>query len=1206
MSLKRKHNNLTYEFPEGTTEEQINEYFNQLNPEENRGLIKDIGVGAIDGVRDGIQATIGLVEQLGDTLGEKTNIGGIAFGKDAEENFLGLPIDFVSYEEMKERGLKDPIFGKAGVKDAYQLPETADPERATGNITKGMTQFLTGWFSGGKLLKVGKAGLKQNVVRGAVADFQAFDEDTGRLVDIVNEHAPALQNPLFEYLASDENDSFYEARFKNALEGAGLGGAIEGTLRGFRWYKNKKQQAKGEPYNKKQLAEDEKVLNESNIEELITTPKKYKPIKDDVSKDFVKNLDKDLEDGIFNSFRDAQIKFKKGEIKSRDFDNILQDLDISYNFNIKQMLDLDKGGLISEQAFAKAFSKLIKDKKVVLTDEQVESMARQHYHNKPNVLEKDIVELADAIRNAPATVIAMNTYRNFLNNSMKRLANLSSKEPKAKKLIAKIFLPKLKLVNDGKASISSNIARTQRLQATASKSQIAIDQENIIKEFETIGGDFDEFVRKIGASGNADVSKVIDVAFKNKTWDIANEFWINALLSNPKTHIINMSSNLFNMFIRPLEKSIGSQLILGNSSKARLLREEGKKALGTYVSMGRYLKDAIKYSGIALRKEDGILTARSKLDTPKKAIQKTKLVDGEEVLDDSISGKLINTAGKVVRIPSRFLMAEDEFFKQIQYRTHLERWAVDKAIKNNKSTTKIVATDIRTKQPITEFQQAVVDNFESGFTKDGRARIKSVLQMAEEGTYTNELSGIFKRISDTTNEYPVLKQILPFTRTPVNLMLNVVDRTPLGFVRKQFRDDFFGRNGAERMAQARGGLATGFGLIVLADMMTREGKLTGVQGNVKGEKTTQSRELKDLSKGIGRVPYAYRYWDSEEGIYKYREFGRFDPFGAFFGLVVDFHNFYEQANEEEALRLGSNIMLLTQQQGGDVSDYLSAGTKAGNFLSAMGSSMSRNLASKTYLKGLSDFMEVITDDDPAKWGRYAKSKAGSFIPNIYTKLINDPFYRDTRSILDELKRRSGTAEVEMKYDFRGNALKIQGDETERFINGVFNPFAERKGKNDPVASEVIRLGENISGMKTAFKGDIDLTLFTNKKGQTAYNRQQELLRKIRINGLSLDQRLQIAITSSGYKQLSEPRKLDKINKDVGGKVKLLRQITKEYHNAVEEILEKEAQNFTSVEDDTGTFTLLNSMEAVNNNISQLKMGIKINNSDINSLYQWSK
>ena len=89
------------------------------------------------------------------------------------------------------------------------------------------------------------------------------------------------------------------------------------------------------------------------------------------------------------------------------------------------------------------------------------------------------------------------------------------------------------------------------------------------------------------------------------------------------------------------------------------------------------------------------------------------------------------------------------------------------------------------------------------FDEFGRATKSDILEKAERGTFTNQVTGIFKRIADTTNEYPILKQILPFTRTPVNLMLNVVDRTPLGFIRREIRDDFFGRNGAEKMAQAK-------------------------------------------------------------------------------------------------------------------------------------------------------------------------------------------------------------------------------------------------------------------------------------------------------------------------------------------------------------------------------------------------------------------
>ena len=112
-----------------------------------------------------------------------------------------MVMEYVSYDEFKERGLKDPLFGKAGEKDAIQLPDfEKDPDTIAGNITKGVSQFLTGWFTGGKLLKGVKATtstgqLAKSVSRGSIADFQAFDEDTGRLVDIITDQAPDLNNP---------------------------------------------------------------------------------------------------------------------------------------------------------------------------------------------------------------------------------------------------------------------------------------------------------------------------------------------------------------------------------------------------------------------------------------------------------------------------------------------------------------------------------------------------------------------------------------------------------------------------------------------------------------------------------------------------------------------------------------------------------------------------------------------------------------------------------------------------------------------------------------------------------------------------------------------------------------------------------------------------------------------------------------------------
>jgi len=483
------------------------------------------------------------------------------------------------------------------------------------------------------------------------------------------------------------------------------------------------------------------------------------------------------------------------------------------------------------------------------------------------------------------------------------------------------------------------------------------------------------------------------------------------------------------------------------------------------------------------------------------------------------------------------------------------------------------------------------------------------MRKAEEGTYTQELNGVFKRFQAMANDYPIIKQIIPFVRTPVNLMLNVVDRTPLGFIRKNFREDFFGRNGAERMAQARGGLATGYILMTLASIMHREGMITGSQGQITGERATKSRDLKDLRKQTGVLPYAFRYWDEEAGTYKYRQFGRFDPFGAFFGIVADFHDIYDQLSEKELRIVGSDLLILTARQGGDTGEFISPASKIINAGRASVAAMQRNLISKTYLKGLADFMEVLTDDSSSneKWDYYWRNKLGSFVPNVYTKFVNDPFYRDVRTIVDVAKKRGvASGEVEHKYDFRGNALRYQGSETKRLIDGLFNPFGSTTKINDPVAEEVLRLGLNMPKMKRELNGDIDLSLFVTDEGQTAYNKQMQHLRNVRINGKSLDQALREAINSNEYKMGSDPYQTDENVSDTGSRVKILRRIIRSYHNVAEQQIIKDRKKFKSTKDDTGNFTLDNSIEAYNNNKTKINMGVQIQNSDFEALYQFSK
>ena len=83
---------------------------------------------------------------------------------------------------------------------------------------------------------------------------------------------------------------------------------------------------------------------------------------DEFADTYTANL-KSLEDGIFNSFKTLQDENIKNGIKSKDFDELLDDMNISTQFNVKQLIDLDADGLVSEIAFAKTFKNLIRSKK---------------------------------------------------------------------------------------------------------------------------------------------------------------------------------------------------------------------------------------------------------------------------------------------------------------------------------------------------------------------------------------------------------------------------------------------------------------------------------------------------------------------------------------------------------------------------------------------------------------------------------------------------------------------------------------------------------------------------------------------------------------------------------------------------------------------------------------------------------------------------
>ena len=1218
-------NGTVIEFPDGTPDEDIQKYLSlpeyqakeQQEDNSERSLLSDIPTQVVGGVRDAVQSTIGFVEGLGDTLGEKTNIGGLVFGEKADNGIIG----YKSYDELVRDGDSNPLFGKFGTKDAIQLPEIDQADTVVGGLTRGVTQFATGWITGGKLLrgasnqlststaiklaKGAKANpIKASLGKGAVADTIAFDEETGRFSDIINEYAPVLANPLTDYLASDPDDTFWEGRFKNTLEGLALGGITEGIFRTARYIKNKKQQINNEKFDQKILEEDEKFLNEKGEVDyqearkanlLENKPKVNTKVK-------TEDLQAEIDDAVFNNFKKLQTKKVKGKNVQRtnaEFDQKLSlDEGLDLGISTARWKVLNREGLFTLENIAKANQKAFAKLNTVRSDEIVQRLADRKYKGNIAKVYDDYAKLADNLDEVDSLIVAHEMMLQSTLNIIPKLA----REVKIKGSGTTVADVKFALglaeggwINDIRVAKGLGRGLRQRGVVKQEVESLTKNTENNIKntvnEWRTFGGKVEDFIEQLAKADDANATqKVIAWATKNKTWNIANEVWINALLSNPKTHIVNMTSNFVNTFLKPLEAGVGSLIRLENAKKYAKIRAEGANAIATLAGLTKYLDDVVNYTRLSFKRSDGIIagSGASKLDNP--------------------TQNLKGNVGTFVNIPTRFLNAEDEFFKQINYRARMYSIAVQKALADNASKTKKVGSNLKTKKPITEFEAKVEQYFREGFDETNTIGINpDALKYAQEATFTQELFGVFDKIQNIANNYPYVRQIIPFVKTPINLMMAIVDRTPLGFARKQFRDDFFGRSGnLYRTAQVRGQIATGFALITYANYLASTGQITG-STSLPSDAPIKSKGLKDLNRSLGFQPYSLRTFNEETGKYEYYAFGRLDPFGAFLGLVADFHTFHNKLTQDELARVGNSMLLTLYRQGEDVSGQLGTGTQLANYAKAGWSAFTRNVFSKTYLKGLTESLQVLTSDDPDRYGRLINSKFGSFYPNIFSKLVNDPYYRDARTLLDEAKKRTGLGYVQKKYDFRGNAYKVEGSDEQRLFNGVFNPFTYSEQKIDPVAEEIIRLGVNVPNVSQYYNGAIDLTLFQNKKGTNAYDRLNEILNKVTIGNKTLDQQLNDLINSDLYKNnLSDPIIVDENVKNNGGKVREIRKLITRYHKLAEVELLNEMDNFFSTKDKTGKFTLRTANLKAVSNKTKIGLGININNKDIDELYRFSQ
>jgi hypothetical protein len=120
-------------------------------------------------------------------------------------------------------------------------------------------------------------------------------------------------------------------------------------------------------------------------------------------------------------------------------------------------------------------------------------------------------------------------------------------------------------------------------------------------------------------------------------------------------------------------------------------------------------------------------------------------------------------------------------------------------------------------------------------------------------------------------------------------------------------------------------------------------------------------------------------------------------------------------------------------------------------------SISKNLVSKTWLRGPAELIEAI--QDPDRYGaHYVQNLVGTIVPTGIAQIARtqDPYLREARTILDKIKERvPGQREkLPMRRDVFGDPIKLEG----ALRPDMLSPVYTSQQMADPIAAEFLRLG----------------------------------------------------------------------------------------------------------------------------------------------------
>jgi len=370
-----------------------------------------------------------------------------------------------------------------------------------------------------------------------------------------------------------------------------------------------------------------------------------------------------------------------------------------------------------------------------------------------------------------------------------------------------------------------------------------------------------------------------------RTVDALMEAYINSILSSPVTHSVNVFSNFLRLAADVPETALagvigGVRTKLGLGGKERVYSSEAFAAMN---DLPEIMRDAFLLGGQAFMKGEPI-GATSKIELrARKAITAKNF----EIPEDSLAGRAVDLLGNYYRLPGRFLVTEDEVFKSIASQHLLRKQARRESL--------ALRDDLIDQGKDRAFADAqAAKRYATVLRNPPGYIVDDVQKAAKEMVFQGDLPDFLAALEPAFN-HPAVKLIVPFYKTPSNVLIAAMERSPAQFFNPKFYQTL--KNGGPEADMALSKAVLGSSTFSMLAWGAMGGFGDDIRINGAGPEGLDAR--RNLQ-AMGIMPYTVSI-KQDDGSWQSYSYAQLGPHAGLMAMAADFAYYSQHEDDPDVL-----------------------------------------------------------------------------------------------------------------------------------------------------------------------------------------------------------------------------------------------------------------------------------------------------------------